>query len=121
KIKDQILSKGEVISAKLITEVLKHKGINAVFTDTRKLIKTDEKFGNAQPLEKLSKENVLGHFEKHNHNTVNIVTGFIGSNTKNETTTLGRNGSNYTASLIANFLDAEELQSYTHVDGIFTA
>ncbi|MGS2739935.1 bifunctional aspartate kinase/homoserine dehydrogenase I [Sinomicrobium sp. M5D2P17] len=121
KIKDQILSKGEVISAKLITEVLKHKGINALFTDTRKLIKTDEKFGNAQPLEKLSKENVLAHFEEHNHDTVNIVTGFIGSNARNETTTLGRNGSNYTASLIANFLDAEELQSYTHVDGIFTA
>lgn len=121
KIKDQILSKGEVISAKLITEVLKNRGINAVFTDTRKLIKTDEKFGNAQPLEKLSKDNVLQHFEEHNHDTVNIVTGFIGSNAKNETTTLGRNGSNYTASLIANFLDAEELQSYTHVDGIFTA
>ncbi|WP_408022148.1 bifunctional aspartate kinase/homoserine dehydrogenase I [Sinomicrobium oceani] len=121
KIKDQILSKGEVISAKLITEVLKHKGFPAVFTDTRKLIKTDEKFGNAQPLEKLSKENVLRHFEEHNHNTVNIVTGFIASNARNETTTLGRNGSNYTASLIANFLDAEELQSYTHVDGIFTA
>ncbi|MBC9796313.1 bifunctional aspartate kinase/homoserine dehydrogenase I [Sinomicrobium weinanense] len=121
KVKDQILSKGEVISAKLITEVLRNKGINAVFTDTRKLIKTDEKFGNAQPLEKLSKDNVLAHFEEHNHDTVNIVTGFIGSNVKNETTTLGRNGSNYTASLIANFLDAGELQSYTHVDGIFTA
>ncbi|WP_461532646.1 bifunctional aspartate kinase/homoserine dehydrogenase I [Sinomicrobium sp.] len=121
KIKDQILSKGEVISAKLITGILQHKGIKAVFTDTRKLIKTDEAFGNAQPLEKLSKENVLEHFKKHNGDTVHIATGFIASNTKDETTTLGRNGSNYTASLIANFLDASELQSYTHVDGIFTA
>ncbi|MCB0485754.1 MAG: aspartate kinase, partial [Flavobacteriaceae bacterium] len=47
--------------------------------------------------------------------------GFIASNINNETTTLGRNGSNYTASLLANFLDAEELQNYTHVDGIYTA
>ncbi|MGK0413701.1 MAG: aspartokinase/homoserine dehydrogenase 1, partial [Polaribacter sp.] len=43
------------------------------------------------------------------------------ANKKGETTTLGRNGSNYTASLLANFLDADELQNYTHVNGIFTA
>ena len=50
-----------------------------------------------------------------------IVTGFIASNAQNETTTLGRNGSNYTAALISNYLDAEELQNYTHVNGIYTA
>ncbi|MCM5661507.1 bifunctional aspartate kinase/homoserine dehydrogenase I [Galbibacter mesophilus] len=121
KIKDEVLAQGEIISAKLITEILLEKGINANFTDSRELIKTDEKFGDAQPLEKTSKENVLKHFAKHNGTTVNIVTGFIGSNKNNETTTLGRNGSNYTASLLANFLDAGELQSFTHVDGIFTA
>ena len=60
-------------------------------------------------------------FKKYNGKTVNIVSGFIASNTKNETTTLGRNGSNYTASLLANYLDAEELQNYTHVNGIYTA
>jgi len=121
KIKDEVLAQGEIISAKLITNILKEKGVNANFTDSRELIKTDEKFGDAQPLEKISKENVLKHFAKHNGTTVNIVTGFIGSNKNNETTTLGRNGSNYTASLLANFLDAGELQSFTHVDGIFTA
>ena len=56
-----------------------------------------------------------------NANILNIVTGFISSNKKGEITTLGRNGSNYTASLLANYLDAEELQNYTHVSGIFTA
>ncbi|MFI2744050.1 bifunctional aspartate kinase/homoserine dehydrogenase I [Zhouia sp. PK063] len=121
KIKDQVLSQGELMSAKLITEILNHKGYKAKFTDTRELIKTDEKFGNAQPLDALSKENVLKHFAEHNGDTINIITGFIASNAKNETTTLGRNGSNYTAALIANYLDAEELQNYTHVDGIFTA
>jgi aspartokinase len=49
-----------------------------------------------------------------------VITGFIGSNDKHETTTLGRNGSNYTASL-ANYINAEELQNFTHVDGIYTA
>jgi aspartokinase len=50
-----------------------------------------------------------------------VITGFIGSNDKHETTTLGRNGSNYTASLVANYINAEELQNFTHVDGIYTA
>ena len=121
KIKDQVLSQGEVISAKLITEVLKERKIKANFTDTRELIITDDKFGDAQPIEKVSKENVVKYFAKHNGNTVNVVTGFIAASKNNETTTLGRNGSNYTASLIANFLDAEELQNFTHVDGIYTA
>jgi len=121
KIKDQVLSKGEVLAAKLLTAVLVEQGINANFADSRELIKTDSKFGEAQPLEQLSKEKVVAYFKQNNGTTVNVITGFIGSNSANETTTLGRNGSNYTASLIANYLDAEELQNYTHVDGIYTA
>ncbi|MDR7369372.1 bifunctional aspartate kinase/homoserine dehydrogenase I [Flavobacterium aquidurense] len=121
KIKDQILSKGELLSAKLLTSILIEKGVPANFVDTRELLKTDSKFGDAQPLEQLSKKNVINYFKLHNGSTVNIVTGFIGSNNNNDTTTLGRNGSNYTASLIANYLDAEELQNFTHVDGIYTA
>lgn len=120
KVKDQVLSKGELLAAKLLTAVLVQQGVNARFADSRELIKTDSKFGNAQPLDQLSKKKVIDYFIN-NEATVNIITGFIGSNDVNETTTLGRNGSNYTASLIANYLDAEELQSYTHVDGIFTA
>ncbi len=120
KIKDQILSQGELLSAKLLTALLEKKDIKAQFTDSRELIKTDSKFGDAQPLEQLSKKNVIQYF-KENNETVNIITGFIGSNANNEATTLGRNGSNYTASLFANYLDAEELQNFTHVDGIYTA
>ena len=121
RIKDQVLSQGEIIAAKLITHILDKKEIPVNFTDSRQLIKTDDTFGEAQPLDTLSKENVLKHFSKYNGTTVNIVTGFIASNTKNETTTLGRNGGNYTAALLANYLDAEELQNFTSVDGIYTA
>ncbi|REG96278.1 bifunctional aspartate kinase/homoserine dehydrogenase I [Flavobacterium aquicola] len=121
KIKDEVLSKGELISAKLLTAILISKGIKANFADTRELIKTDSNYGDAQPVEQLSKKNVIAYFKQHNGDTVNVVTGFIGSNNKNEATTLGRNGSNYTASLLANYLDAKELQNYTHVDGIYTA
>ncbi|MEX0289929.1 MAG: bifunctional aspartate kinase/homoserine dehydrogenase I [Flavobacteriaceae bacterium] len=121
KIKDQVLSYGELISAKLITKLLIGKGVNAKLMDSRKLIKTDRAFGNAKVLEEVSKDNVVKAFSKLSPDVVGIFTGFIASNAENETTTLGRNGSNYSASLLANFLDAEELQNYSHVDGIFTA
>ena len=121
KIKDEVLAQGELLSTKTVAALLNEKGINANITDARTLIKTDDNFGNAQPIINVSKENVVKHFKKYNGDTVNIVTGFIASNLKGETTTLGRNGSNYTASLLANYLDADELQNYTHVDGIFTA
>ena len=121
KIKDQVLAQGELLSVKLISNLLEENSIKTNVTDARTLIKTDENFGNAQPMPLLSKENVTNHFKKYNGSTVNIVAGFIGSNSKNETTTLGRNGSNYTAALLANYLDAEELQNYTHVNGIYTA
>ncbi|MGL2994456.1 bifunctional aspartate kinase/homoserine dehydrogenase I [Flavobacterium sp. TSSA_36] len=120
KIKDQVLSQGELLSAKLITAILKQKGVNANFADARALIKTDGKFGDAQPIDPISKKNVVQFFKQHS-DKVNIITGFIGSNNKNEATTLGRNGSNYTASLFANYLNASELQNFTHVDGIYTA
>ena len=121
KIKDQVLAFGELISAKLVTKLLIGKGIKAVLVDSRKLIKTDDTFGDAHVLEALSKENVLREFAKFEAHDVPVITGFIASTENDETTTLGRNGSNYSAALIANFLDAEELQNYTHVDGIFTA
>ena len=121
KIKDEVLAQGELISVKTVASILIEKGIKANATDSRLLIKTDDVFGNAQPNSKISKGHVVDYFKANNGATVNIVTGFIGSNTANQTTTLGRNGSNYTASLLASFLNAEELQNYTHVNGIYTA
>ncbi|TGD57395.1 bifunctional aspartate kinase/homoserine dehydrogenase I [Flavobacterium humi] len=119
KIKDQIIAFGEILSAKYVTGILNQKGLKAKYTDARELIKTDANFGNAQPIETVSKKNVLGFFDSKEE--IYIVTGFISSTLNGETTTLGRNGSNYTASLLANYLDAEEFQNFTHVDGIYTA
>jgi len=120
KIKDEILAQGEIIAAKTITALLEQNNIKANFTDTRHLLITDDNFGNSQPINNISAENISNFFKK-NNNTVNVVTGFIGATKNNETTTLGRNGSNYSAALLANYLDASELQNYTHVNGIFTA
>ncbi len=120
KIKDKVLAAGEIISAKLVVNLLNKRGIKSNFVDARKLIKTDDSFGEAIPLQELSKENVKKFFNK-NDIDLQVITGFIASNINGETTTLGRNGSNYTASLFANYLDAEELENYTHVNGIYTA
>lgn len=121
KTKDEILAQGELVSVKMVSELLIQKGVKAKATDARQLIKTDGTFGNAQPISQVSKDNIKKYFKESNKDTVNVVTGFIASNSNNETTTLGRNGSNYTAALLANYLDAEELQNYTHVSGIYTA
>lgn len=120
KITDHVISYGEIISARYLTQLLLEKGIKAVFADTRELIITDSNFGNAQPINSLSSEKIKSFYAV-NKDCINIFTGFIGSTQEGETTTLGRNGTNYSAALIANYLEAEELQNYTHVDGIFTA
>ncbi|MFH6772458.1 bifunctional aspartate kinase/homoserine dehydrogenase I [Gaetbulibacter aestuarii] len=121
KTKDEILAHGELLAVKMVSALLNERGIKAQPTDARKLIKTDGSFGNAQPIAQLSKDNIKQYFKTILTDTVPVVTGFIASNANNETTTLGRNGSNYTAALLANYLDAEELQNYTHVNGIYTA
>ncbi len=120
KIKDRVLAQGEILSVKMLSHLLNKEGFNAGYVDTRKLIKTDDSYGEAIPLQDISRENVIRYFKKSVYD-IPIVTGFIASNLENETTTLGRNGSNYSAALLANYLEAEELQNYTHVDGIFTA
>ncbi|MEI6866525.1 bifunctional aspartate kinase/homoserine dehydrogenase I [Flavicella sp.] len=121
KIKDLVMAYGELLSVKLTVSLLNKKGVKARLVDSRKLLKTDATFGEAELLEDVSKYNVVEYFKRCDASEIQIVTGFIASNTENETTTLGRNGSNYSASLLAGYLGADELQSYTHVDGIYTA
>ena len=121
KVRDEVLAHGELISARLVTKLLIGKGIKAEMLDARELIRTDSAYGNAQVIEHPSREQVTRRFSALSPDTVPIVTGFIASNALGDTTTLGRNGSNYTASLLANYLDADELENYTHVNGIYTA
>ncbi|SFW44469.1 bifunctional aspartate kinase/homoserine dehydrogenase I [Cellulophaga fucicola] len=121
KIKDQVLAYGELLSAAYLVKALENNKIEATVIDARKVLKTDANFGNGNVLEEVSKENIQRVFSNLSNTVVPVITGFIGTTEDGITTTLGRNGSNYSASLFANFLNAVELQSYTHVDGIFTA
>lgn len=121
KIKDLVLAQGELISIKVLTHQLLKKNVQSISVDSRKLFVTDDQFGSAQADEEKSKQKIDEFIEKLENNTVPIVAGFIGATAKGETVTLGRNGSNYSAALLAKLLDAKELLNYTHVDGIYTA
>ena len=121
KTKDLVLAQGELMSAKLVTALLKRKGLESTFVDSREIFKTDAVVGNAQIINSVSEKLTRDRFATIPPNHVVVVTGFIASTEKGDTTTLGRNGSNYSAALLANYLNASELQNYTHVDGIFTA
>ncbi|WP_304287931.1 bifunctional aspartate kinase/homoserine dehydrogenase I [Capnocytophaga leadbetteri] len=121
KTKDLVLAQGELMSAKLVTALLKRKGLESTFVDSREIFKTDAVIDNAQIINSVSEKLTRDRFATIPPNHVAVVTGFIASTEKGDTTTLGRNGSNYSAALLANYLNASELQNYTHVDGIFTA
>ena len=121
KTKDLVLAQGELMSAKLVAALLKRKGLESTFVDSREIFKTDAVVGNAQIINSVSEKLTRDCFATIPSNHVAVVTGFIASTEKGDTTTLGRNGSNYSAALLANYLNASELQNYTHVDGIFTA
>ena len=91
----------------------------AEFLDARQLIKTNDNFGYAKVDLKTSYTNIQNHFAQ--HPKLQIITGFIGSTDQGQTTTLGRGGSDYTASLFGAALDAKEIEIWTDVDGVMTA
>ncbi|MDH5475772.1 MAG: bifunctional aspartate kinase/homoserine dehydrogenase I [Cyclobacteriaceae bacterium] len=119
--KDRVLSFGELISAQLVTHILKSKNSKAQFVDARNLIKVEVSEKDFE-IDKITSQQLTKHyFANAASDTISVITGFIASNEINETVTLGRNGSNYTATLIAFFTHAKEVQNWTDVDGVYTA
>lgn len=116
---DYVLSFGERNSCYIIQAALQQAGIPSSYLDARKIIKTDKKFGSANVLMDLTFSNIKAYFG--DHPEVQIVTGFISSTKGTLTTTLGRGGSDYTASLLAAALDADLLEIWTDVNGVLTA
>ena len=116
---DYVLSFGERNSSYIIAHFLKQEGINANYLDARNLIKTDKSFGAGSVDFKLSFKNIQEYFSQNPE--IQIVTGFIASAKGGLTTTLGRGGSDYTASILAAALEASEIEIWTDVDGVLTA
>ena len=116
---DFIMSFGERFSAYIISEAMKDKNIDCAYLDSRIVIKTDENFGSAKVDFDLTNDAIKKHFK--NNNSLQVITGFIGSTVNDETTTLGRGGSDYSASIFAAALNADEIEIWTDVDGVLTA
>ncbi len=118
---DAILSFGERTASKVVAYKLIERGLQAKAVDAGELFVTDSEYGNAAILEEESLSRTRNYFNSFPDNTIPVVTGFIARNINGDRTTLGRNGSNYSAALLANYVDATALDNYTHVDGIYTA
>lgn len=116
---DLIMSFGERLSAFIVSEAFQSRGFDVEMLDAREVIITNETFGNARPLKEQTNLAIQSYFEA--HPKLQIVTGFIGSSPSEVTTTLGRGGSDYTASLLGAALDADEIEIWTDVDGMLTA
>ncbi len=119
KTTDKLLSFGELLSSYIINEALKSKGQKSILKNAQEIIVTDKDFTKATVNFKKTNANILSFF-KNNSNPITILPGFISKSQDGEITTLGRGGSDYTAAIIAAALDAEELQIWTDVSGMFT-
>ena len=116
---DLIVSFGERLSTTLIHEILHAQGVDCQFLDARKVIRTDANFGMAAVNFEVTNRLIQEHFSK--TRSLQLITGFIGSTEKGETTTLGRGGSDYTGSIFGAALNASEIEIWTDVDGMMTA
>lgn len=114
---DLIASFGERLSAVIITEILNIHGIKSVYVDARKLIKTDSQFTKAKVSWRATERNIQKYWKT--IKGVPVITGFIASDFKNQTTTMGRGTSDYTAALLGAGLSAKAVEIWTDVDGVF--
>ncbi len=115
---DQVISLGELVSTTIVSFYLKEIGITNTWLDVRNFIKTDTNYRDAnvdwEQTQNLIKKGV-------NKNALNITQGFIGSDENNFTTTLGREGSDYTAAIFAYCLSAESVTIWKDVPGVLNA
>ena len=117
---DAIASFGELLSSQIIATALQQTIPNSNFKDSRELIKTNSNFGKATVNFDLTNKLIADSFTT-NKSQVVLLPGFIASSEDGNTTTLGRGGSDYTAAIIANSVNAESLEIWTDVNGMFTA
>lgn len=119
RIYDRIVSYGELLATRIVAEYLDSIGQEVVWLDARKLVKTDANYRQAGVIWSLTEENIrkeVGPLLK--PGSVVIVQGFIGSTTDNHTTTLGREGSDYTGSIFAHCLNASRFSVWKDVPGV---
>ncbi len=117
---DQIVSFGELMSTKIIASYFNILNAATHYLDIREIIKTDRKFKEAEVIWDLTKRMVLERITFKNYD-IYLTQGFIAGSTNNQTTTLGREGSDYSAALLAHACGAEKLVVWKDVPGIMNA
>ncbi|MEY3342768.1 MAG: hypothetical protein RL090_452 [Bacteroidota bacterium] len=120
---DQVVSAGELISTTIVHEYLQSQGLNIAFADARDLVRTDNTYreGKVEWDETQSRSHAqIGQLFSNGHIGV-ITQGFIGGTSENYTTTLGREGSDYTASILAYCMDAKAVYIWKDVPGVLNA
>jgi aspartokinase/homoserine dehydrogenase 1 len=118
--KDRIMSYGELLSSQIISAKFESIGLKNKWVDARKIIITNSNFEHAIVNFDISNAKIESAFFESNHSFF-LVPGFIASDQKGITTTLGRGGSDFTAAIIAAALDAKALEIWTDVSGMMTA
>jgi len=123
KSRDYLLSFGERLSTPIVSFALKSIGINSVFLNGKEVgILTDSNFGDAKPLMDTTKLRVHHKIEPLlKEKIIPVVTGFIGFDQNGNTTTIGRGGSDYSATIIAASINANEVWLWGDVNGLMTA
>jgi aspartokinase/homoserine dehydrogenase 1 len=119
-LRDYVLSFGERVSTALVVSLLEARGVPALAVDAREWTRTDDTFGSARVFGDESFERVRQMVPSW-EGRVPVHTGFIASTLDGRTTTLGRNGSDYTAAMLATAISARDLTVWTDVSGVLTA
>lgn len=115
---DQIVPYGELLSSAILSHFLLQEGIGNVLLDARKWLSTDNNYGTAKVDMEASRQLLAGMVDYHQ---LNITQGFIGGGTEGFSTTLGREGSDYTAAVVASLLGAAEVTIWKDVPGLLNA
>lgn len=119
---DKILSYGELLSSAIMADSLSERGITAQLLDARQMIKTDDRYGAASPIFDLTDRNVTEAVRPAvEAGSVPVIQGFIGSTREGATTTLGFEGSDYTAAIVGAAIGADDIQIWKDVSGLMTA
>jgi len=114
------LSFGEQFSSRIFAQVLQSINVDGAYFDVREVMKTNDLYGKAVVDLSLLKNNSEQYLIPKLENNVIVTQGFIGQNNSEQTTTLGRGGSDYSAALLAEAVNAANLSIWTDVVGIFT-
>lgn len=121
RVSDSVITTGEHLSRKILVAAINARGEKAVSLEAEELIKTNSNFGEAEVDFELTNELIRRKFSTLPHDTVPVMNGFTGTDSEGEITSLGRSGSDYTATIIAGALRADVVEIWTDVDGVLSA